>query len=105
MSQRILAVIAAMQTHLEQRQTNVQDVIGVQERLNASEADWCCVVITHEWPEEWQLYLVWPDGDKDAPASPFDAVHGGMVIRSCTNALSHGDALLAALGLATGITE
>jgi hypothetical protein len=105
MSLRIELAIAAVQAMLEKKQQPRNQILGAQERLNAEDSDWSVVVITREHDEEWELYLVWPDGDKDAPASKYDDVECGMVIRYRSNALSHADALLSALGLATGITE
>jgi len=61
MSLRLEKAIAAMQAVLEKRQMPRSEILGVQERLNADESDWCCVVITREHDDEWQLYLVWPD--------------------------------------------
>lgn len=103
MSDRLQRSMAAVAAVLVKKDRPRQEILGVVERDKASEADWCCVVLTREFDDEWELYLVWPDGDKEAPADVLDEVELGMVVRHDTNALSHGHALLDLVGLALGV--
>jgi len=90
---------------LEKKDAPRRDVVAAFEGVAPEPDDWWYVVVVHEHDDEWNLYLVWPDGDETAPASEYDRVERGMVVRDRGNSLSQPEALFQALGMATGIID
>lgn len=101
---RSAEAIVAVATFLQEKNYPCQDVLGAFEGVGESADTWWCVVLAKPYEEEWQLYIVWPAGDPKAPAGDYDSTVNGMIIRSHGNELSHAGGVLAAMGVATGIT-
>jgi len=100
---RIVDAIAAVHAVLEKRERPRREIVAALEGVDPEPDDWWYVVVARDFDEEWSLYLVWPEGDESAPASQYDYVERGMVVRDQGNALSQPEALFQALGMVTGI--